>query len=127
MKQCVICHTELEVRECAPCDCCGANPEEIEHFNKNMHIYRTYEIYKGLTLTLCDFCDVDFGSHKPEYFGFTNGHRIGLQNFNFIKELKNPQITKAKFCNQCLAKHSFLKFIANIRQLNLTNKDLSDN
>lgn len=52
MEQCPICFSELEIRVCAPCDDCGWNvPTEIEHLNKNMHTYATYEIYPGLRLT----------------------------------------------------------------------------
>ena len=118
MEQCPICYTELEIRVCAPCDVCGWDLKEIDDFKENKHTYKTYEIYKGLQLTLCNFCDVDFGSYKPEYFGFANGKRIGFQDFHLVKEIKNPQIAKDKFCPQCSARLTFLNFLFDIRQLN---------
>lgn len=118
MEQCPICYADLEVRDCAPCHDCGWDSKEIDHFRENRHTYKTYDIYKGLQLTLCDFCDVDFGSYKPEYFGFKNGHRIGFQDFHLIKEVRNPQIAKDKFCPQCSSRLKFLNFLFDIRQLN---------
>src|SRR6185436_14378264 len=119
MEQCPICYHELEVRDCAPCDDCGWEATEIEHFKEKKHTYNTYEIYKELRLTLCNFCDVDFGSYKPEYFGFRNGHRIGFEDFNFISQMKNPRIVKDKFCPECLHRLKFLNFIFDIRQINI--------
>ncbi len=118
MEQCPICFTELELRDCGPCDDCGWDPTEIEHFNNRKHVYRTYEIYKGLHLTLCNFCDIDFSSYQPDYFGFDHGNRIGFRDFQLITELKNPQIIKDKFCRACSARLTFLNFLFDIRQLN---------
>lgn len=116
--QCPICFSELEVRDCTPCDDCGGDPQELEDLKANKHIYRRYEIYKGLTLTLCNFCDVDFGSYHADYFGFTNGKRIGYQHFRELSELKLPAIAKDKYCTVCYAKLKFLNFLAEIRQMN---------
>ena len=118
MEQCPICSTELEVRECTPCDDCGWDPKELDELKKHKHTYKTYDVYKGLQLTLCNFCDVDFGSYKSEYFGFTNGHRVGFQDFHLVREIKNPQIAKDKFCSTCSARMTFLNFLFEIRQLN---------
>lgn len=118
MDQCPICFGELEVRDCAPCDDCGWQPNEIQDLKEMKHVYKTYEIYNGLRLTLCNFCDVDFGSYKPEYFGFKNGQRIGFQNFNFIRQLDNPEIVKDKFCPECSKRLKFLRFLSDIRALN---------
>lgn len=118
MEQCPICYTELEVRDCAPCDDCGWSPTEIDHFKENKHIYRTYDVYKGLRLTLCNFCDVDFGSYKSELLGFANGQRIGYENLHLIKEIKTPQIAQDKFCPHCSYRLKFLNFLFDIRQLN---------
>jgi hypothetical protein len=119
MEQCPICFAELEVRDCAPCDDCGWNvPTEIEHLNEGRHTYTTYEIYRGFRLTLCDFCYVDFGSYKPEYFGFRNKEALRLFDFNFVKQLEDPEVIKDKFCPSCAARLSFLRFVARIRELN---------
>jgi hypothetical protein len=119
MEQCPICFSELEVRDCAPCDDCGWNvPIEIEHLNEKIHIYATYEIYQRLRLTLCNFCAVDFGSHKVEYFGFKNGKRIGFDDFNFVRQIEHPEVSKGKFCPECSARLKFLIFVAEIRRTN---------
>jgi len=118
MEQCPICYTELEIRDCAPCDDCGWDPQELEHFKANQHVYRTYEIYKGLRLTLCNICDVDFGSYLPETFGFKDRQRIGFQDFHLIKDIKNPQIQNCKFCPECKRTLRFLNFQFDIKQLN---------
>lgn len=125
MEQCPICSTELEVRDCAPCHDCGWDEKKLKDFQPDKHVYTTYDIYKGLQLTLCNFCDVDFGSYKSEYFGFTNERRIGFQDFHFIKEIKHPQIAKDKFCPICSARLTFLNFVFDIRALNAkSNADM---
>ncbi|WP_341900898.1 hypothetical protein [Fluviicola taffensis] len=118
MEQCPICYHELEVRDCAPCDDCGWDAKEINHLNQGIHTYTTYEVYNGLQLTLCNFCDVDFGSYRPEFFGFSNGKRIGFQNFAFVKELVDPQVTKDKFCPKCSMRLKFLTFLSAVRAMN---------
>src|SRR5690348_16918302 len=119
MEQCPICFTELEVRDCAPCDDCGWNvPTEIEHFKEKLHTYTIYEVYQDLRLTLCDFCAVDFASYKSEYFGFKNGKRLDLFEFNLVNQVNQPEIVKDKFCPECSARLKFLKFIAEIRDRN---------
>jgi hypothetical protein len=118
MEQCPICFGELEVRDCAPCDDCGWQPEEIVHLQQHLHTYSTYEIYQGLKLTLCNFCDVDFGSYKPEYFGFKHGERIGPEHFTFVKQLDRPEVVKDKFCPECSKRLRFLNVLAEIRQIN---------
>lgn len=118
MEQCPICYHELEVRECAPCDDCGGDPKEINDLRQGIHTYNTYEVYPGFRLTLCNFCDVDFGSYRSEYFGFPNGKRIGFQHFEFVKEVESPQVVKDKFCPQCFSRLTFLKFLSEVRNLN---------
>jgi hypothetical protein len=118
MEQCPICFGELETRDCAPCDDCGWDPKEIQDLTEKKHVYKTYEVYKGLRLTLCNFCDVDFGSYKPVYFGFKNGRRIGFQNFNFVRQIGNPEIVKDKFCPECSKRLTFLRFLAAVRDSN---------
>lgn len=121
MEHCPICSNELQVRDCAPCDDCGWDQKELNHFIEKKHIYKTYDIYNGLQLTLCNFCDVDFGSYMPETFGLKNKQRIGFQDFRFIKDIKNPQIQKRKFCPECKRTLTFLNFLFDIRQLNTQN------
>lgn len=119
MEQCPICFSELGVRDCAPSDNCGWDvPTEIEHLKDGLHTYTTYEIFKGLRLTLCNFCAVDFGSYKSDYFGFSNAKRLGFENFNFVRVIERPEVSKDKFCPECSTRLKFLKFVTEVRQLN---------
>jgi len=120
MKQCPVCFEELTIQDCAPCDDCGCNQTEILHFKENKHTYKIYDVHKGLHLTLCDFCDVDFGSYDSKYFGFENGYQLSIKNFKFIKEIENPKISKDMFCAKCSHKINFLNFVFDIRALNKT-------
>lgn len=118
MEQCPICFNELEVRECAPCHDCGWNvPTEIEHLKEGRHTYTVYDVYKGLTLTLCNFCAVDFGSYKPEYLGFHDDKRIGFEDFNYVKSIDHPVVEKDKFCPECGHRLKFLIFLRDLREL----------
>jgi len=52
-------------------------PLEIEHALAGKHSYAEMRIFDDLTLILCDFCQVDFASHDPTFFGLPIGKRIG--------------------------------------------------
>ena len=115
--QCPLCYTILELIDCAPCDDCGNQAEEINHFNEGIHTYKIFNVYKGLKLQLCNFCQVDFGSYKSEYLGFKNKETLFINDFEFISDVKNPEITKDKYCPSCNKRLKFLNFIKKIRNL----------
>lgn len=124
MKQCPICFHDLEVRECTTCDDCGGTRStltEMQQVDEQKDVYTIYEVYKGLNLTLCSFCAIDFGSYRPEYFGFENEQRLSITDFNFVKQIENPTIVKDKFCPECNRRLKFLNFVVAIRQ---SNKDI---
>lgn len=114
--QCPLCYSELEVIDCAPCDDCGNLEIEIEHFNNGIHTYKIFNIYKGLKLQLCNFCAIDFGSYKSEYFGFKNKERLSFENFDFISEVKSANLTKDKYCPNCKKRLKFLEFVKKLRE-----------
>lgn len=116
MQQCPICFSDLEVTDCAPCDDCGHLPEEIEHFKSGIHRYTVYEIAHGLRLQLCNFCDVDFGSYKPDYLGLRKNKHLGFEHFNFVKAVENPILTKDYYCSSCGHRLTFLKFLCELRE-----------
>lgn len=116
-EQCPICYSNLEVKEFAPCDDCGGLDEEKNHFRDGIHKYNVYEIYQGLKLQLCDFCDVDFGSYKSEYWGFLGNKRIGYENFKFVSSVDNPLIQKTKYCPECNRGLKFLTFLRDLREI----------
>lgn len=113
---CPLCFSELVVIDCAPCDDCGNLEIEIEHFNEGIHTYKILNIYKGLKLQLCNFCEVDFGSYKSEYLGFKNKETLSCDDFDFVSEVKNPVITKDKYCPNCMKRLKFLNFIKELRE-----------
>lgn len=118
-KQCPICFGELEVIDVAPCDDCGHDQNEINHFYECKHTYREFEIF-GVTLILCDFCMVDFSSYDPEYFGLSKNKIIGLgsQKLKEIQLLNNLSIQKDKFCPTCGHRLSFLKWLKDVNEEN---------
>lgn len=115
-QQCPICYSELQVIELAPCNDCGHLKQEIQHCKEGKHRYNVYTVYHDLTLQLCDFCDVDFGSYSSEYFGFSSNRRIGFEDFEWISEVKQPTIQKGKYCPQYNKGLTFLEFLWDIRE-----------
>ena len=116
-KQCPICFSDLVVKDCAPCDDCGHLDDEIKHFKEGRHKYNVYNIYKGLKLQLCDFCDVDFGSYKSEFLGFDDNRRIRKENFEFVSSVEKPSIEKDKYCPECGSRLKFLRILRGLREL----------
>ena len=110
--QCPRCGEELEVIDVAPCDDCGWNAVEIEHFKNREHTYSEFEVY-GSKLVLCNFCDVDFSSYDPEVWGFQKNCSVGYgtRGFNKITELPYSlmSIKKEQFCPNCRAKLSMIE------------------
>jgi hypothetical protein len=115
--QCQICYTPLEVTDVAPCMECGNIPEEIEHALAGKHSYAEMRIFGDLTLVLCDFCQVDFGSSDPTYFGLPRDAKIGYEKMQYLKTVEEVFIGKDKYCPQCGYRLSFLKFVQQARDL----------
>lgn len=104
------------MREVAPCDECGGSPDEIQHFMSGKHRYAEYEVFASLTVTLCNFCDVDFGSFDPTFFGLPRNARIGYQYMRLIQPVREPPLGRDKFCPSCNLRLSFLRFVNQARQ-----------
>ena len=113
---CPLCHAELEVRDVAPCDECGGLPQEIAHFSSGKHSYAEYEVFPPLMLTLCNFCDVYFGSHDPTFYGLPRNARIGYQCMRLVQPVPEPTLGRDKFCPVCNLRLSFLRFVHQARQ-----------
>jgi hypothetical protein len=96
---CPLCYGELEVRDVAPCDECGALQQELEHFAARKHSYAEYEVFPPLKLTLCNFCDVDFGSGDPTFFGLPRSARIGYQFMRLVQPIqeRTSSVPRATF------------------------------
>lgn len=114
---CPLCYSALEVSDVAPCMECGNLPEEIEHALAGRHTYAEMRIFDNLTLVLCDFCQVDFGSFNPQTFGLPREARIGYDKMQFIRSVKEIHIGKDKVCLSCKYRLPFLKFVQRAREL----------
>lgn len=114
---CPLCYARLEVREVAPCMECGHKPEEIEQTLAGRHTFIERRIFGNLTLVLCDFCEVDFGSFAPEFFGLPRRTRLGLGQMDFVRMLDHVVIGQDKFCPQYGYRLAFLEFAAQARQM----------
>ena len=123
---CPLCFGSLDVRDVAPCEVCGGNPIEIEHFHSRVHHYAEYEVFPGLCLVLCNFCDVDFGSNNPTYFGLSPRTRIGYQTLRLVRLIEKPNLGKDKFCEACGLRLAFLRFVAQARLLHTPSDERSD-
>lgn len=103
-EQCPECGEELEVVEAAPCDDCGWDKTEIDHFRAKKHTYALFDVY-GSRLRLCDFCEADFSSYDPAYWGLSSRAQVGCGSVGFrkLEELsaKDLSIGKTKFCPSC--------------------------
>jgi hypothetical protein len=119
---CPICYGELEVRELAPCDDCGAKPEELEHFRQGLHTYAVYRVFQDLELTLCNFCDVDFGSYNPEFFGLHKKSQIGYDKMSLVRRVDQPAVQLGKVCTQCGLRLTFARFVAQARERHAQQK-----
>ncbi len=115
-EQCPLCYTDVEVTPCTPCHDCGHFEKEIEKFKNHGGNFTVYDLYEGLTLQLCDFCKIDFGSYKSEFLGFKDGTTIGFENMNFVKTIDSPKMEKDKFCPECSMRMKFLVFIRDLRE-----------
>lgn len=80
---CPICFTSLETREVAPCYDCGHDPEELVHLAERRHTYDELETL-GARVILCNFCQSDFSSYDPTYFGLPRGTRIGRAHMQLV-------------------------------------------
>jgi hypothetical protein len=114
---CPICHGPLEVRDVAPCMDCGCEPSEIDEAKARAHTYAEYRIFGNLFLVLCNFCQVDFSSYDPTYFGLPLGKSVGIdRGWQFVREVQ-PFIAKDKCCPQCRHRLPFLEFVVAVRAL----------
>ncbi len=116
MENCPICYTPLESRLCAPCHECGDLPEELEDLKDGYHKYREYEVFEELHLVLCDFCDADFYSYDPAYFGLKKPFDKSVLKMDFVREIENPQTEWDKYCPECQQRLKFLVFLDTARK-----------
>jgi hypothetical protein len=115
---CPLCLEPLEVRDVAPCMDCGHDPVEIEHARAGKHTYADYRIFGDLSLVLCNFCEADFTSYDPAFFGLPRGTHLGpgARDWQFIRDVP-VAVTKDKCCAACGHRLPFLEFVMQARAL----------
>ena len=111
---CPVCFAALAVREVAPCHDCGHLEQELAHLVAGKHEYAEYRVF-GLSVVLCNFCKVDFGSNDPTYFGLSgmfDRDRASLENFEFVRRV-GPETAarRDKYCPDCDRRLAFLVFL----------------
>lgn len=79
------------------------------------HTYSEQRIFGDLSLVLCNFCMVDFGSMDPTYFGLPRSAQIGYEHMQFVRDVK-AETTKDKFCPTCQRRLAYLQFVAKARE-----------
>lgn len=112
---CPVCFAPLETREVAPCYDCGHMERELAELAAGEHTYSEYRIF-GMPVALCDFCDADFGSYYPSYFGLPDHQRQALDSLEFVREIDSAaQARYDKYCSACQHRLAFLEFLATVR------------
>ena len=115
---CPLCYTPLEVTDVAPCMECGNDPREVEHAIAGRHSYAEMRVFGDLTLVLCDFCQIGFGSFSPILFGLPGDSLIKYKKMEFLRAIEGIYIRQDKYCPYCGYRLPFLKFIQKVRELN---------
>jgi hypothetical protein len=90
---------------------------ELENFRAGKHTYAEYEVFPGLPLVLCNFCQVDFTSADPQYFGLPPRTKIGLGSMRFVRDVHASQSDQDKYCGQCGHRLRFLRFVSEARRV----------
>lgn len=115
---CPMCYEPLEIREVSPCMDCGHDPAEVQHCLERRHTYAECRIFGELSLVLCNFCQVDFSSYDPAYFGLPPGKSTGMggRDWQLIREVSST-VAKDKCCATCGHRLPFLEFVLQAREL----------
>ena len=110
---CPICATALETIEVAPCYDCGHDPDELRQLAAGEHTYDEVEVL-GARAVLCNFCQADFTSYDPTYFGRPLGTPVG-RHMELVRVMQDPRPAHDKFCPSCNRRLAFLQFVMQAR------------
>ena len=113
---CPICLSKLQEQQVAPCYECGHETRELDEYRQGYHKYNLFSIWDE-ELVLCDFCDADFDSYYPEYFGLKKDVHIEYP-LKFVSEVEKPALSIDLYCPTCKHRLVFLEFIAKVRRKN---------
>jgi hypothetical protein len=115
-QQCPFCFTEMKTIPVAPCWDCG---HELKELLDGEHTYAEFKAFEKEPIVLCDFCDVDFGSYHPEYFGFKSTERLNIINaLELVKGIIEPISGVDLYCSECQHRLKFIKFRMAILDMN---------
>lgn len=118
--KCPICNTEMMKIEVAPCYDCGHSKNEIEDMKKGAHDYYQYKIF-GEDIVLCDFCDSDFNSYVPGYFGLSERYTKDYPFGDTRTKIKYLETQKDYYCENCQHRLAFLNFLKKVRERNINS------
>ncbi|AMU96973.1 hypothetical protein TP47_03775 [Xanthomonas citri pv. aurantifolii] len=108
MTSCPICSLQLQEIDVAPCFDCGHVPGELDECIHGEHEYHAFEIW-GQEIVLCDFCDADFGSYFPDYWGLPAGP-LPDYPLHLVRKAERPGIGRDLYCANCNHRLEFLLF-----------------
>jgi hypothetical protein len=108
MTSCPMCSSQLEAIEVAPCFDCGHVAAELEECANGEHEYHVFSIW-GQEIVLCDFCDADFGSYFPDFWGLPAGP-LPDYPLELVRPVDRPEISKDQYCAACKHRLAFLLF-----------------
>lgn len=117
---CPFCQTQLETIDVAPCWDCGWKEDELRQALNGEHTFSERKIFGEVSAVLCNFCDVDFGSYDPQFFGLQRKALIGFEKMQFVRSVE-VAIRKDKFCPECKMRLAFIRFVQKARTLNQNN------
>lgn len=84
--------------------------------DEGRHEYREYRAFGRHAIILCDFCDVDFQSYMPSYFGLPDGRSLG-NALDLVRTIDpRPYPIADGYCETCAKRLAFLKFLADVRR-----------
>ena len=116
--KCPICSSTMNPIDTAPCYDCGHMQSELDEFRNDEHEYHWFKVF-GQTIILCDFCDADFGSYFPDYFGLPGRlSEYGEYPLKMLKKVEKPEIEKDYYCEKCQHRLAFLQFLKLSREIN---------
>lgn len=99
----------------APCYDCGHDPQELAHLAAGRHTYDEVEVL-GTYAVLCNFCQADFLSYDPTYFGRPLG-RLVDGDIRYVRRYSDPRCTIDKYCPACDRRLAFLHFVERARDV----------
>ncbi|MCC8468961.1 hypothetical protein LN470_03860 [Xanthomonas phaseoli] len=81
---------------------------ELQECLRGEHEYHLFRIW-GQEIVLCDFCDADFGSYFPNFWGLPAGCPPDYP-LELVTKIENPHLAQDGHCAACQHRLAFLLF-----------------